>query len=215
MYAGQTASYQGYQYALFPLDYVYCTQESSPSSYSHCCGHPADWIGPYAHYPYYAPFDCHRIQYLPAYAQVTYCSDNPVWTPSGLHYVTFTVVHDESIPSQTSFSQGELIGHTGQAGQAAGDHVHLDQSLYADDYPVSYGIYCTYGNLCAAQAHSALPDEVWYLGGTEQIVRPLGNDFEVYPQHPEPSGNILAAMLLLLYTKKKKGGRNVKRITWI
>lgn len=214
MYAGQTASYNGYQYALFPLDYVYCTQESSPSSYSHCCGHPADWIGPYDNYPYYAPFDCHRIQYLPNYAQVTYCSDNPVWTPSGLHYVTFTVVHDANIPSQTSFRQGELLGHTGRAGQAMGDHVHLDQSLYPDDYVVSYGIYCPgYGNLCAAQEHSTYPDLVWYLGGTETIVQTLSNDFEVYPDHPgPPAGNLTTVMLLCLYKKMKGGKKHGKRI---
>ena len=212
MYAGQKASYNGYQYCLFPLDYIYCTQESSPSSFSHCCGHPADWIGPTTHYPYYAPCDCHRIQTLSEYGQTTYVSDNPVWTPSGLHYVTFTFVHDNSIPSQTSFSQGDLIGHTGTAGFATGDHVHIDQSLYPDDYPVSYGITCSGGNVCAAQEHSTYPDLVFYLGGTETIVQELGNDFEVCPFEPEPA-KLSAAMLLLLMKKKRKEDQHGKYLT--
>ena len=124
---------------------------------------------------------------------------------------SFIVPVPLKIPSQTSFRQGELLGHTGQAGMAAGDHVHIDQSLYPDDYVVSYGVYCTYGNLCAAQEHSTYPDLVWYLGGTETIVQELGNDFEVYPQHPTPSGNMSLARLLLLWMKKK-GGKYGKRI---
>ncbi len=214
MYAGQTASYNGYQYCLFPLDYMNCTQTSSPSSFSHCCGHPCDWIGPTRNYPFYAPCDCHRIQYLPAYAQVTYCSDNPVWTPSGLHYVTFTVVHDESIPSQTSFRQGELLGHTGQGGYAVGDHVHLDQSLYADDYPVDYGVTCAYGNSCAAQAHSTYPQDVFYLGGSETIVNLQGMTFETVPDHPGPGGSLPTVMLLLMKkaTERLKGNVRLRRI---
>lgn len=202
MYAGQQASYNGYQYCLFPLDYMNCTQTSSPSSFSHCCGHPCDWAGPSAHYPYYAPCDCHRIQYLPAYAQVTYCSDNPVWTPSGLHYVTFTVVHDDNITSQTSFSQGDLIGRTGTSGYAFGDHVHIDQSLYADDYPVSYGITCSGGNVCAAQEHSTYPQDVFYLGGTETIINLQGMSFQTVPS--TPSGGLTPTKLMLLLVKKRK-----------
>lgn len=212
MYAGQTARYNGYQYCLFPLDYMNCSQTSSPSSFSHCCGHPADWVGRTARYPYYAPCDCHRIQTLSAYGQTTYVSDNPVWTPSGLHYVTFTFAHDNSIPSQTSFSQGQLIGHTGTAGFVTGDHVHIDQSLFPDDYPVSYGVYCSGGNLCSAQAHSTYPDLVFYLGGTETIVNLQGMEFDTIPDHPGPGpetgGNLGAVMLLLIKKAIKRRSLN-------
>lgn len=186
MLAGETASYNGYQYCLFPLSYIYCTQESSPSSLSHCCGHPADWIGSYAQFPYYAPCDCVRTGIIASNGQTVYSSVNKVWTPSGLTYVSFLFAHDNNIPSQTSFRQGELIGHTGTAGQVTGDHVHLDQSLHQNDGVVSYGITCAYGNLCYALQYSTYADDVFYITGNETIVRPLSSNFQVVPDHPDP-----------------------------
>lgn len=185
MRAGETASYNGYQYCLFPLDYLNCTQVSGPSSLSHCCGHPCDWTGPIAIYPYYAPCDCHRTDILASNGQTIYTSDNQVWTPSGLTYVSFLFAHDNNIPSQTSFSQGQLIGHTGTAG-GVGDHVHLDQSLIQNDVITNYGIYCSYGNLCYALGASAYPADVFYLTGTETIVQTLGNNIPVVPVQPTP-----------------------------
>jgi len=186
MLAGETASYNGYQYCLFPMSYIYCTQVSGPNSYSHCCGHPADWIGSYNVFPYYAPCDCHRIETIASNGQTTYTSDNQVWTPSGLSYVTFLFAHDDNIPSQTSFRQGELIGHTGTFGGALGDHVHIDQSLVKDDQSVYYGITCQYGNPCAALQYSALPTDVFYITGNETIVQTLGNNFQTVPSQPTP-----------------------------
>ena len=186
MLAGETASYNGYQYCLFPLSYIYCTQESSPSSLSHCCGHPADWIGTYDNFPYYAPCDCARTATIASNGQTVYSSVDKVWTPSGLQYVTFLFAHDEAIPSQTYFHQGELIGHTGIAGQALGDHVHLDQSLRRNDTVVSYGITCAYGNLCYALQYSTYADDVFYITGNETIVRPLSSNFIVVPTQPTP-----------------------------
>lgn len=186
MLAGETASYNGYQYCLFPLDYVYCTQVSGPSSLSHCCGHPCDWIGRTNRYPYYAPCDCHRTGIIASNGQTIYTSDNPVWTPSGLSYVSFLFAHDNNIPSQTSFRQGQLIGHTGTAGQVTGDHVHLDQSLVHNDVITSYGIYCQYGNLCYALGGSNYTANVFYLTGHETIVQTLGNNIPTVPVQPVP-----------------------------
>ena len=186
MLAGETASYNGYQYCLFPLSYIYCTQVSGPSSLSHCCGHPADWIGPSANYPYYAPCDCHRTSTIASNGQTIYTSDNQVWTPQGLSYVSFMFAHDNAIPSQTSFRQGELIGHTGTAGQVTGDHVHIDQSLIRNDTSVSYGVTCAYGNLCYALSGSDLPANVFYITGSETIVQTLGNNFVTVPVQPTP-----------------------------
>ena len=186
MLAGETASYGGYQYCLFPLDYLYCTQESGPSALSHCCGHASDWDAPIDNYPYYAPFDCHRTFTYASNGETVYTSDNPVWTPSGLSYVSVEFAHDESLPTQTSFRQGELIGHTGQAGAAAGDHLHLDQSLEANAVPVSYGVTCQYGNQCFALRNSVLPDRVFYITGHETIVQLLSNNFQTVPVSPVP-----------------------------
>lgn len=208
MLAGETASLNGVQYALFPLPYVRVTQESSPGSYSHCCGHPADYGFPYDPYPYYAPCDCHRIWTYPSNGQSLYTSDAPVITPSGTHYISFLFAHDNNIPAQTHFNQGDLIGHSGNAasGGIILPHVHLDQSLYADDPLVSYGIYCPgYGNLCYALKHSEYASLVFYLTGNETVVDTGSMTFDTVPSEPpEPPGppaptGSQAVKLLLLY----------------
>lgn len=209
MLAGQTASYNGYQYCLFPLDTLNCTQTSSPSSYSHCCGHPCDWIGQTAQYPYYAPCDCTRIWTYPSDGESIYTSDNPVWTPSGLKYVSFLFAHDNNIPAQTHFNQGELIGHTGTAGFVTGDHVHLDQSLIHNDVITNYGITCSGGNVCWALGSSTYPDLVFYLTGDEIIVDTKGMEFDTVPEPPAPTAS---ALLLMMLYKKKKGDKAYGRI---
>ena len=225
MYAGQQASYNGYQYCLFPLDYLYCTQLSGPDSYSHCCGHPCDWIGTYQDYPYYAPCDCTRTATMPDNGQTIYTSDAPVWTPSGLTYVSFLFAHDENIPAATHYNQGDLIGHTGQKTGgtigAIGDHVHIDQSLIRNDVITDYGVYCGYGNRCYALGQSAYAYDVFYLGGTETIVQTQGMTFQTIPSTPEPpgpeppgpvtpTGELKAAVLLLLW-KMKRGNKSYGR----
>lgn len=225
MYAGQQASKDGYQYCLFPLDVMDCTQVSGQDSYSHCCGHPCDFIGTYQHYPYYAPCDCTRIWVYEPNGESIYTSDNKVWTPSGLTYVSFMFAHDNNIPAATHFNQGDLIGHTGTKG-AAGDHVHLDQSLVHNDRLIQYGITCpVYGNDCWALERSAYAYNVFYLGGTEQIIDNKNMIFQTIPAGPEPpepweppdvpvggEGTLSTAMLLLLYKYRKRRLNNGKRI---
>lgn len=228
MYAGQQASYDGHQYCLFPMDYMRCTQTSGPDSLSHCCGHPCDWAGPdpnnEPHYPYYAPCDCSRIWEYPAYGETLYVSDAPVWTPQGLTYVSFMFTHDDNYPSQTHFNQGDLIGHTGTKGYALGPHLHLDQSLVKDDQLVKYSRVCRGGNECWALRNSTYAYDVFYLGGTEQIVNLQGMPFVTIPEQPgpepgptppgpvTPTGSLSAAVLLLLCKYKRRSENARKRI---
>ncbi len=224
MYAGQKASYQGYQYCLFPMDYIDCNQLSGPDSATHCCGHPCDWGGPSDHYPYYAPCDCTRIWTYSASGESIWTSDNKVWTPSGLQYVSFMFTHDDNMTSRTHCSQGDLIGHTGTAGFAWGDHLHLDQSLVRNDQIMRYGYQCPGGNDCWALRNSAYVYDVFYLGGTEQIVDLMGMSFQTIPGvEPEPPlpdppgpvtpvGNLSAGTFLLLCKYKLRRQKNGKRI---
>lgn len=207
MQSGETLSYQGHQVCLFPMDYIYVTQTSGPSSSSHCCGHPTDYIGTYNYYPIYAPCDCHLVYSDSVGNTRAYTSDDQVWTPQGLQYVTFSFTHDEIPPGYTSFSQGELIAHTGRAGQVTGDHTHIDQSDIADAQLVYYGITCAYGNPCYALEGSQPPEDIFYLSGNEIVAQTLGIDFETWSQPPEPptpSDKAKYAILLLAGKRKRR-----------
>lgn len=180
MLAGQTATYQGSEVCLFPLDYMACTQISAPDSYSHCCGHATDWVGPSNNYPVYAPYSG-TVTSVGSQAggyAINFVSDAEVWTPSGLSYVTSRFLHCNSYPPQTGHvNQGELLYYTGQSGMATGDHVHIDASLIANDNIVSYGYYCSGGNLCYALSESEEPFLIYYLTGDEDIINLRGMEF--------------------------------------
>lgn len=184
MLAGQTCTYEGNQVALFPLDVVNVTQTSSPSSYSHCCGHPTDFVGTHASYPIYAPFDCHLFESGTSGNRRSYVSDNEVWTLEGLKYVTVSFTHDNNPPTKTHFRQGELIAHTGTAGFVTGDHTHIDQALYANAPLVSYGVTCAGGNLCYAMRDDSPVENVFYLTGDETIINTMGIDFHEWTDSP-------------------------------
>lgn len=196
MRQGERASYGGYEVCLFPMDYLYITQTSGPSSLSHCCGNPCDYVGTYWVYPIYAPFSCHLTYSDNVGNTRAYTSNAPVWTPSGLTYVTVSFTHDANPPVVQGFTQGDLIAHTGMAGQATGDHVHIDQSLQGNARLVSYGVVCAYGNLCYALQGSTAPNNVFYLSGSETIAQTYGYNFKKWdgsvdpppipPEPPEP-----------------------------
>lgn len=174
--------YKGYQVCLFPMETMYITQWSSPGSFSHCCGHPFDCvILNQTHIPLYAPCDCHLIDAGPAVYGNTriYTSDKKVWTPSGLRQVTFSFTHDNSPPTKTAFKQGELIAHTGTAGDAQGDHSHIDQTFTVNGKLVAYGVTCPHGNYCYALEGSVLPTSFWYVNDTV-IANDMGHKFSTF-----------------------------------
>ena len=203
MLAGQTSvASDGYENALFPLDYLYCTQKSSPSDYSHCCGHPSDWIGTYNEYPYYAPFSMTKYGSVAGEGTTLWVSDDLVHTPMGLTRVSVQFTHDYNPPTVNHLNQGDLVGHTGRAGLATGDHVHLDQSPMINAPIINYGVTCSSGYQCWALQNSAQPYDIFYITGDETIVQTLGMTFQIVPDTPTPpipGGNM---KLLLLFAKK-------------
>lgn len=231
MKAGDTKSKDGYQYALFPIDYLRCNQWYGPDTYSHCCGCPVDWgykvdsnfnpVPPYyTVYPYYAPCDCHRISTYAPNGQTIYTSDDKVWTPSGLKYISFLFAHDNNIPAQTSFHQGELIGHMGTKASSGnfiltGAHLHMDQSLTHNAGLTDYGERNC--GRCWGIASPAAPQSVFYLMGDETIYSTCGASFATVPADPEPeppeppeppATGSQAVKLLLLYKGMKNRRAN-------
>lgn len=221
--AGQTlVAGDGHEVCLFPMDMLYVTQVSGPSSLSHCCGHPIDIVGNTPQYPLYAPFSCHLVWSWSDGNERSYTSDNEVWcaTPNGngwtLGYVTVCFTHQNNPPTKTSFKQGELIAHTGTSGNVTGDHCHLDQSTLPNVGNVSFGVTCAYGNLCYALQGSTDPTKIYFINNTN-VVQTLGLNFATYegggpgPEpEPEPTENkyiplFLGGMGIDIFLMKKPG----------
>lgn len=201
MKAGQKLVHDGHEVCLFPMETMNITQWSSPSSYSHCCGHPFDnAISGQVSVPVYAPFSCHLVHTYPSGNTRVYQSDNEVWTPIGLKNVTVSFTHDPNSPTETRYKQGDLIYHTGTAGMATGDHVHIDQSFTIGAGLVSYGIVCSYGNECYALSGSELPNNVFYVNDTN-IVNGYGKEWKTFDggdvPTPEPTYKYIKHYVLM------------------
>lgn len=201
MKAGQKLEKDGNEVCLFPMETMNITQWSSPSEYSHCCGHPFDnAISGQVRVSVYAPFSCHLIHTYPSGNTRVYQSDNEVWTPSGLKTVVVSFTHDPNPPTETRYKQGDLIYHTGTAGMATGDHVHIDQSFTIGAGLVSYGIVCSYGNECYALSGSEVPNNVFYVNDTN-IVNSYGQEWKTFDggdvPTPEPSYKYIKHYVLM------------------
>lgn len=157
----------GVQVCLFPMQELIINQWSGPNTFSHCCAHPADYGSDGAGTPVYAPFDCHKVYYTGSTAHtVFYCSDTPVRTPSGIHWVSIQLTHDNNPPLTQNLKQGDLIYHTGTAG-GVGNHLHMDQNFLKNSIWIPYGVICTgYGQSCYGMPDSQYPNDVFYVNDT-------------------------------------------------
>jgi len=116
------------QLAELPIKYLYVTQGEN-GDFSHVDSLAMDFVGTTPNYPYYAPFDCECIGRNDTEAILTYKSIDRVMCADGVpRNIVFRCIHDENlmfVPGDF-IMKGELIGHTGNAGNSAGDHLHLD-----------------------------------------------------------------------------------------
>ena len=134
MVAGQKlVGRDGKEVMLFPLPYMYISQGEG-GSYSHAGTYNIDFLGWDANgrvytAPLYAPCSCTCVALVTgADNGRIFQSNDRVHTPNGLQYVTFMFFHDNNPIASVGnrFEQGDLIGHTGTAGNVSGDHTHFN-----------------------------------------------------------------------------------------
>lgn len=127
-----TAS-DGKEVMLFPLEYMYISQGEN-GRYSHQGTLNIDFLGwgsngRVLHCPIYAPCSCKCVAIISgADNGRVFQSLNPVYTPRGLETVTFMFFHDNNPIASVgdTFTQGDLIAHSGTAGNVTGDHTHFN-----------------------------------------------------------------------------------------
>lgn len=123
----------GKEVMLFPLPYIYISQGEN-GSYSHQGTLNIDFLGwgingRVYQAPMYAPCSCRCVSTIDANNKGRiFQSLDEVHTPNGLQYVNFMWFHDNNPIASVGdiFTQGDLIGHTGTAGNVTGDHTHFN-----------------------------------------------------------------------------------------
>ena len=117
------------QLAVLPMrDYLYVTQ-GEDGEFSHIDSWGIDFVGPTANYPYYAPCNSTCIGRSDSSAILYWMSDKEVMCADGRkRKIIYRCIHDENLLFNVGdkVRKGVLIGHTGNAGQSSGDHLHLD-----------------------------------------------------------------------------------------
>ena len=131
------------QLALLPIDKINVTQGEF-GQWSHYAGSKNEYgidftVPGHDRYPLYAPCDSQVISVMGEYAQVCWKSIKPVMCADGQkRHIWYRIVHDwdwSRWKEGDKISKGELIGHTGSAGNSTGYHLHLDVFKYKPDVP--------------------------------------------------------------------------------
>ena len=134
------------QLAQFPMDMIHVTQ-GEDGTFSHSGRWAIDFVGTTDVYPYYAPCDSECIGRNDSEAILIWKSVNPVMCADAqIRSIVYRTIHDCSLLYNVgaTVTKGQLIGHTGNCGNSAGDHLHLDVfsgSDYIDPYTNRLHIY--------------------------------------------------------------------------
>lgn len=124
----------GYEVLLFPLEYMNISQDEY-GSYSHSGILAIDFLGWDAngrvyHCPYYAPCSCTCLATTGDNNRIWQSNDKVHLADGTLSKVCWIQAHDNNpLPIGTVLTQGDILGHTGTAGNVTGDHVHFNFAL--------------------------------------------------------------------------------------
>lgn len=213
MRAGQTLKTNaGIEVMLFPLEYLYMSQDEG-GDYSHAGTLAIDFLGwgnsgRIYHCPYYAPCSCTCIGSTES-ANRIWQSNAPVLLADGtIDYVCWVQAHDNNpLPIGTVLNQGDLLGHTGTAGQVTGDHLHLN---------VARGTYANWEQVPPNNnwqlKNSMHIYDACYVNDTE-IIRGFGHDWKTYevpiPPTPKAKSNLIGVLNSNYILKRKEVERYV------
>lgn len=121
----------GYEVALFPLEYLNMSQDEG-GDYSHAGTLSMDFLGwgPNGRIlkcPYYAPVSCTCVGSTESANRIWQSNNKVLFADGTVDYMTWVQAHDNNpLPIGTVLNQGDLLGHTGTAGNVTGDHLHLN-----------------------------------------------------------------------------------------
>ena len=212
MYAGQRlVAPDGYEVALFPMPYLYMSQDEG-GDYSHQGTYNIDFIGWNANgrvyqAPIYAPCSCKVVYVENTYASGNmrvFESTNMVHFADGrLDYMLFYYNHDNnpvaSYVGQT-FTQGDVISHTGTYGNVTGDHTHTC---------VGFGHWVNFSTSMTTRptGHEDLTNRVHYWDGVyvndTTIVQGYGHNWQTWVQ-PVPPPTDESKFPWFIYFRKRR-----------
>lgn len=210
MTAGQQlVASDGYEVALFPMPYLYMTQDEG-GDYSHTGTYNIDFVGyngsaVVSGAPIYAPCTMKVLSYHSGYNggnAVIFQSVNRVHLANGqLDYMCIMFMHDNNPPYTTAGQivyQGQTCYHTGTYGYVTGDHVHscVGQGQNATFVQRSSGNY-------------DLSNRIHYWNGVfvnnTQIIQGYGHDWRTWDNPPAPVTQEDSRFPWVLYARKLRG----------
>lgn len=216
---------------LFPLEIMWLTQGSYTATYSHNGCYAMDFQGAQYnsnnqvvrryHCPYYAPFSCRLVaRWGSSSPMVMWQSIDEVNFIDGTTgYATIGFCHDDNVMNFTigeTRTQGQVIGHTGTYGAAAGaDHVHIEakKGIYNGYYKNSNDVYMVRGstwlyNLMGVNDTNLYKD--YYVNHNNVRVNYNWREFEgsgpTPPIPPTPTYKRDSKFPWVLYAKKFRNG---------
>lgn len=195
MQANKKYESNGTQYAMYPNPIMNITQTIN-GSYSHAGTNAIDDAqADTGRSNGYAPCDmvCVATDYGSAYGNAMFWqSQNPVITRShGTQYIHMMVLHDDTANAYVgmTISQGQQLFTEGTAGNATGNHNHIEVALgkFSGTHYVKSGKLTAWGTTVYMMPNNINPAEVFFVDDTK-IVNGGGLNWETIPQNTSSNG---------------------------